>query len=698
LGCILRDIRKYTEARVCFEEAAAMDRRLYPSAKYPNGRPEMARRLNNLGNLLCTMGDIEPGRRYFEQSLAMCRRLFPKDKYPAGHPTLALSLNNLSYIFYASGRPAEALPLMQEAARMYRSFVDTKAAALPEADAIALVDSLPQTRDGYLSAALRVEGTGAAAYEEVWASKAALTRVLERRHLAARVAMADRTATVRLDTKWRELGDDRRQIARLLLDPAANVEGRDHQLAELTDHRDRLERELTAALPGVMLPRDRDQRSPTDLARALPAGAVFIDILAYNRFEQEPNVPGEKGARITPCYAAFVVRPGRRAIRVELGEAKPIDEACYEWRRVVVRNLNPDGADLRRLVWEPIAEHLGSDAQVIYLSPDEVLAIVPWAALPGEKPGSTLLDDWAFAIVPHGPFLLDHLTRASPPTGPVGGVLAVGAVAYGPRTPPQTPALDLPASALEQAQVRAAAGSRPVKSLTGAAATTTAVLSELPKVRFAHLATHGFFAERKFTAEYFRQKQAKERFRGGLADRMDESSAGLGIRNPLAYTGLILAGANNPATAGPDGGILTGETLLQSPLENLDLVVLSACDTGLGAILKRGEGVEALVRAFHLAGCPAVVASLWSVDDDATAALMAVFYDGLWTKEKPPMEALRRAQLAVRRHPELIAALAGREGDAKQRAALAQADAPPVGNRRSGVRLWAAFVLSGTGK
>src|SRR6202043_3651588 len=101
-----------------------------------------------------------------------------------------------------------------------------------------------------------------------------------------------------------------------------------------------------------------------------------------------------------------------------------------------------------------------------------------------------------------------------------------------------------------------------------------------------------------------------------------------------------LAGANAPTPAGEEG-IVTGEALVELPLEGLRLCVLSACETGLGALGLSGEGVQGLQRAFHLAGCPNVVASLWNVNDQATAALMARFYHELWINKKPPIEALR---------------------------------------------------------
>jgi CHAT domain-containing protein len=81
-----------------------------------------------------------------------------------------------------------------------------------------------------------------------------------------------------------------------------------------------------------------------------------------------------------------------------------------------------------------------------------------------------------------------------------------------------------------------------------------------------------------------------------------------------------------------------------------DLVVLSACRTGLGRSV-RGEGVVGLARAFMYAGAPRVITTLWTVDDAATAALMTEFYRILMTEGRPPSEALRGAQLRMQQQP-----------------------------------------------
>src|SRR4029079_16945786 len=102
---------------------------------------------------------------------------------------------------------------------------------------------------------------------------------------------------------------------------------------------------------------------------------------------------------------------------------------------------------------------------------------------------------------------------------------------------------------------------------------------------------------------------------------------GAGARSPLVLSGLVCAGANLADT--PQRGILSADAVASLDLRGLELAVLSACETGLGDVAG-GEGVFGLQRAFHLAGAHNVVASLWKVDDQATAALMTLFYDRLW--------------------------------------------------------------------
>ena len=111
------------------------------------------------------------------------------------------------------------------------------------------------------------------------------------------------------------------------------------------------------------------------------------------------------------------------------------------------------------------------------------------------------------------------------------------------------------------------------------------------------------------------------------------------VENPLLRSGLIPAGANSFIRTGEVGSELaTGDdgslTSLQSdePLDGIDLIVLSACETGLGEV-KNGERVFGLQRAFQVAGVKAIVMSMWTVDDAATQELMTTFYKEWLTTE-----------------------------------------------------------------
>jgi CHAT domain-containing protein len=116
-------------------------------------------------------------------------------------------------------------------------------------------------------------------------------------------------------------------------------------------------------------------------------------------------------------------------------------------------------------------------------------------------------------------------------------------------------------------------------------------------------------------------------------------------------SGLFFAGANRQLAghASPgdlDDGILTAYEATQLNLQGTELVVLSACDTGLGEVAS-GEGVFGLRRALQVAGAESVLMSMWAVPDRETQELMALFYTK-WLAGKDKHEALREAQLEMR--------------------------------------------------
>ena len=152
-----------------------------------------------------------------------------------------------------------------------------------------------------------------------------------------------------------------------------------------------------------------------------------------------------------------------------------------------------------------------------------------------------------------------------------------------------------------------------------------------------HIATHGYFLKNA-------AKEAEESLTLGIDSKKF-------FENPLLRSGLLLADAKNAIQSGGDG-ILTAFEAMNLHLDDTDLVVMSACETGLGEAIS-GEGVYGLQRAFQTAGAKTVLMSLWTVSDEATQELMTLFYENLITKGQTKRVAFKNAQKELKKkYPE----------------------------------------------
>lgn len=166
----------------------------------------------------------------------------------------------------------------------------------------------------------------------------------------------------------------------------------------------------------------------------------------------------------------------------------------------------------------------------------------------------------------------------------------------------------------------------------------TATESNLKLVKapvILHIATHGYFLQ--------------DVYQDGTAFGVQMENAN---DNPLLRSGILLAGAGNtvtgkasPSLTSNDNGVLTAYEAMNLNLNGTSLIVLSACETGLGDV-KAGEGVYGLQRSFLVAGAEALIMSLWKVDDAATQQLMTYFYTN-WVKLGNKQKAFKQAQLQL---------------------------------------------------
>lgn len=160
------------------------------------------------------------------------------------------------------------------------------------------------------------------------------------------------------------------------------------------------------------------------------------------------------------------------------------------------------------------------------------------------------------------------------------------------------------------------------------------------KTPIIHLATHGFF---------FKNEEAKVKpfFRMMSMDQERPRPDNSLRRSGLAFAGAQKAWDGEKIPKGIDDGVMLAQEIASMDLAGTDLVVLSACETGLGEI--NSEGVFGLQRAFKKAGVQTLVMSLWKVHDEATALFMRTFYDNLLSG-KSKRDSFAAAQMALRKH------------------------------------------------
>lgn len=608
----------------------------------------------------------------------------------------AFALHNLAALYWDMEDPEQAARLLGEAQDYQAESHHLMAAARSEAEVQMLAAGWIHGLDDFLSASVdpRAKVSPEESYRHVLAWKGA--GFMRQREVRS---WRDRAELLPLFSELRDISE--KLAAALRARPADDDHAAWDRIAQLHGRKQEVDALLGKRLREVQGGSKRPVPTAKQLQALLPADVALVDFVRF--------FPWFGDARANNYHLlAFVVRSQGPVVRLDLGPVWPVEQGLDAWqlKARAYQDAQEELKTLHRLLWQPQAAHL-QDIKTVLISPDGVLSRLPWAALPGKERDAVLADDYALAIVPVPQLLL--ATGRGRPRGT--DCLLVGEVDFGagpaaPRpqpsggTPPPGATMPkfspLPGTSFEVDAVaklyKAAQPEAPLRVLRGGEASKPAVRAAAGRCRYLHLATHGYFRPQAAPADA----------------RLPPEGQHLIALQPGLLAGIALAGANQTPPSGGDTGVLTAEEAQQLDLEGTDLVVLSACETALGAPLK-GEGMMGLQRAFQVAGASALVSSLWQVDDAATSVLMEEFYANLWQRKLPKLEALRQAQRAVRREPERVLrrgrqmremllqrgwsedVLASR-GLGKKAAKVGDEDQPA---RRSPAAWWAGFVLSG---
>jgi CHAT domain-containing protein/Tfp pilus assembly protein PilF len=649
LGYFYEMTSDYAKAENCFVRAGEILK-----TAVGEKHPIYVANLEHQGFLYCAMGEYAKAEPFYRQALKTTEVALGEND-----PRYAGMLNNLAALYQSTGRFAEAEPLCREALLRAERQLEIISGVQSERQQLAMRLIVWGYLDRYLYLTAEAELPTEPVYAEVlkWKGEVA-ARQQQIRRTRGLLAAGGKEVT-RLQA---ELTEATRSLAALSQPTAGANPKRQSQLAALGDKIEDLQTKLAGASAEFRQQLGQQRGGSGDIRKALPADAALIDLLSYSVF-RPAKVKGAKET-LELHLTAFVVRRDQPIERVELGLAAPIERAVEAWRKQFGRAGNGEdpGADLRRLVWRPLEKYvIGSNT--VLISPESVTAPIAWAALPGTKPGTYLIDDYSLAIVPIPRFLPDLLAenehvqsdQGKPAETP--SLLLVGDVDFG-ADPGKSDLLamdrgaargDQPlrwsplpgtrdeVAAIKESFLKRFGQTEPIE-LTKDRATKSAVRNQIGNCQYLHFSTHGFFAPPQLRSAMEGNVQPNS-----AAGASPLSAPRISGFQPGLLSGLVLAGANRPLEDGKEDGILTALEVEEMDLSKVQLATLSACETGLGETAG-AEGLLGLQRAFQTAGAKSVVAGLWKVPDKATQMLMARFYDNLWQKKMSKLEALCEAQ------------------------------------------------------
>jgi CHAT domain-containing protein/tetratricopeptide (TPR) repeat protein len=668
IGEVLALRHQFDEALAHFEKSLA----LFKEIKDKKGT---ASSLNNIGSTWFAKGDQVKGIDYCIQSISLREEL----NDPV---TLSTSLNNTGRLFREKKEFRKALPYCLRSYEIRRKLNYPKEIVYAAENAYRIYTGLKQKDSAYkfLSTAINLQGVRlsnsyytlsekekalfAATMEDDlmfyydFASHygnekkeiidTACNLILRHKGLALKSSTAMRAAIlsgkdsilINQYENWREI---KKQIGKLF------ESGKDFK--QLENKANELEKEL---VKGSALFSDLNKTKDLDwkkVKKSLKPGEAAIEFVHF-KSEIDTTHP--------VIYAAFVIKPESahpemiplcaesdimKILGIFQGNNTDVIDKTYGTRQEAK-------SALYEKIWGPLKESL-RQVKTIYYSPSGLLHKISFAAI-GNGVNTFLCDNYDLNRVGG----IGQIGSSDPVNyNDNDDFLLVGGINYNSDNTKRELWKFLPGTLGETQDIYNLLKEKKLheKIYTSMNASEENLKSDLSKAAILHVSTHGFFfpdPETEKDVASAEQPDSKERSLEKYSGTTNYAIwSFVKNKDPLMRSGLVLAGANDvwdrdPLKEGEDG-ILTAKEVADLDLRKVKLVVLSACETGLGDI-KGSEGVYGLQRSFKMAGAKYIIMSLWQVPDKETSEFMKLFYSKL-TLTKEIKKAFNEAQKEMRR-------------------------------------------------
>lgn len=585
--------------------------------------PDTISSVGNLGRVYMKQG------RYGEAEEMLNRFLtLSTEELSEEHPKALAALDSLAELHHIMDEDQIAFDLWTTYLERSNAFLQDNLWGASDSTRQSYLALEADFRNRFLSLSLSLKTKGSAAQ----ALNFSLTRKGLLLHIAAQSSAlakaSDDSTVVALAT---ELNEAKRSLATLFAARADESTGSNARTIE--QQIEKLEADLGRRIGS--LGRGQQKVLPADVVRVLTPDQGLLDFHVFSA-----------GGRKT-VMAIWVDASAEPPIQlIDLGDFSPIAAAITEYRKALTDPSSWDdevatlGHELYTHIWGPLKPFV-RDKREIFIVPDDLLHLLPFAALRDDS-GRHLVEEIRLRVISSARSLVLEPLSVIPQSSVI-----FAAPLYDPtqllsyttdtkprrsitiRKHPSDLYFGPLNGALDEGKTIALlfdnAGQPHEEYFLNDA--TEGQLTSVVSPRVLHLATHGFFLEPPNATE----------------DRAE---------HPLLRAGLALANANlhlGQQHEQVEDGILTAMEALTLRLEGTDLVVLSACESGVGEV-NTGEGVYGLQRAFQEAGAKAVLYSLWDIDDEATVFFMKVFYTHFLNGVKP-QQALQLTQLEMLDHP-----------------------------------------------
>lgn len=575
--------------------------------------PAFARATSDLGNFYRIKGRYSEALPLLEKALAIREKTLGKT-----HPHYAQSMEDLAILHWKNNSDDKAYTLYKEVMEQSLEFVNTYFPPMSEAEKAKYWDVLsPRFQRFYNFAVESGQEFAKDLFEYQIATKALLlnsTNKVKQSILSSKDGLLIKDYLTWIDQK--------EQLARLYAYSKAELKEQKINLDSIEQATNAMEKSLSERSKAFQEGYAASRTSFEHIRDLLTDTEVVVEIIRIRKFDQVFTDDAH--------YVALILRKGLPKPIVKIIENGQHLETRYAkyYRNAVQQKIEDDYSYDQ--YWAPFDQELAG-RRTVYFSPDGVYNQININTLrPSGAPATQyVINRYDVTILGNSRDLISLKKKKA--ITPSKNATLVGFPDYGGKN--ITP---LPGTKVEIDGISAVLkGSGYKLNVLVQGDATEAKLKAVKSPELLHIATHGYFLE---------DVQSRGSAFGVNLENASE--------NPLLRSGLMLAGAaktasgdTSPNLSSNDNGILTAYEAMNMNLEGTQLVVLSACETGLGDV-KAGEGVYGLQRAFLVAGADALIMSLWKVDDEATQQLMKNFYAN-WIKLRNKQKAFKQAQLQL---------------------------------------------------